>query len=202
MKTIAPDPAPIIDLLRRILEGIVAHKEDLVIEHRKTLTSSMTITIQAHLADTARLIGEGALTYRALSALARAIGAQRGLRINIPPIREPVTGEPERYKFAANPDWPKAEIDKLLDDTCRAAFCHPEIIGIAYDHDDENITSTAEVTVSRSEPAEVVAAMSASLSRVFDAIGRNHGRLFVVDVIPNGDAVEKQPATAQGRYSR
>lgn len=201
MKTNA-DPLPIIALLRRILEGIVAHKKDLVIDYRKTLSRSMTITLQAHLADTARLIGEGALTYRAISALVGAIGGQRGIRINIPPVKEPVVGEPERYKFTANPDWPKVEIAQLLEDTCKAVFCHPEVIAIAYDHDDENITSTAEVTVSRSEPADVVSALKTALGRVFDAIGRNHGRLLVVDVIASGDPVENQPATASGRFSR
>ena len=201
MKTIhvgdTPEP---VALLRRLLVEMVSHPENLLVESR-LLSASMTITLQAHAADTARLIGEGAMTYRAINIIMRAVGAQLGTRISIPPVREPVVGEPERYKFTANPDWPKDRILELLADTVRACFCFPDAISIAPDHDDDNITTTAEITVSRSEPAELVDALQKSLTRVFDAIGRNHGRLFAIDILATADAAAPQPVSARGRYT-
>lgn len=197
MKTI--DPKPVLALLQRLLEGMVAYPDDLRIEHR-ALTASVTITIQAHAADTPRLIGEGAANYRALVAVLMGAGAQQGYRVNIPPIREPITGEPERYSFQADPNWPRSNILALVRETAKAVVAHPSSVRIAVDDDDPNITTTVEVFVSRTERAELVDALAPAIRRLFDAIGRAKGRLVAVDFMAESDPA--QPDTADGRNTK
>lgn len=197
MKTI--DPKPVIALLQKLLTEMVEHPENLVIEHR-ALTASVTITIQAHAGDTPRLIGEGAGNYRAIVAIATAAGARRGFRVNIPPIKEPVVGEPSRYRFTPTPDWPRKRILGLLRDTLGAVFAHPEKVVCNEDDDDANHITTVEAFVSRMERAEVLDALAPAIRRVFDAIGKAHGRLLAVDVVQSADP--EQPDSADGRHMK
>lgn len=194
MKTI--DPKPMMTLLTRILSEMVEHPEHLKIEQR-SLTASVTITIQAHAGDTPRLIGEGAGNYKAIVAIATAIGARRGFRVNVPPIKEPIIGEASRYRFTPNPDWPRKRILGLLRETLEAVFAHPERLRLSEDDDNSNHITTIEAFVSRTEKVEIIDALSPAIRRVFDAIGKAHGRLLAVDVVQDSDP--EQPETADGR---
>ena len=197
MKTI--DAKPVLNLLTKLLTEIVEHPENLVIEHR-ALTASVTVTIQAHAGDTPRLIGEGAGNYRAIVAIVTAMGARRGFRVNVPPIKEPVVGEPSRYRFTPNPDWPRKKILALLKETAAAVFAHPERLEFHEDDDDANHITTVEVFVARTERAEVLDSLGPAVRRVFDAIGKAHGRLLAVDVVQSTDP--EQPDTSDGRHMK
>lgn len=185
-----------LDLFRRVIVQMVAHPEALVIESRK-LTASVIVTIQAHAADTPRLIGEGAANYRALVAIVTAMGDRAGWRVTVPPIKEPTVGEPARYKFESQADWPQEKILALLREVLAAMFHHEDDIRTAVDEDAENAITTIEVFVSRQERADLVDLIGPALRRVFDAIGRANGRLLAVDVMRDSDPA--QPETADGR---
>jgi len=193
------DLKPVVNLLRRLLEEMVAHPGDLVIE-TKSLTQFVVITIQAHAADTPRLIGSGAVNYRSLVAIGKALGQRAGFRVSIPKIKEPVVGEPDRYKFEADPQWPKDKIVKLLQDTAQAIFAGASEVSLCDDNSTDS--TTMEVWVARSE-ATLAFAMNSSIATVFDAIGRKNGRLIYVDVVPKKRTEDEppQPKTAAGRYA-
>jgi predicted RNA-binding protein YlqC (UPF0109 family) len=194
------DPSPEVDLLRRLLSRMVAYPETLVLD-AKAFYGSATISIQAHAADTPRLIGTGCVNYRSIRAIMLAVCARRGYSVTVPKIREPVTGVPEQYKFTANPRWPSTELLALLTDTVRGCVEQPESVRLEPHHDDENVTTTVEVFVSRTENKDVLRALGPAIKTVFDAIGRTNGRLLNVALIPDAEPSQEQPASARGRYT-
>lgn len=193
--------AVFLDLFRRIVTEIISHPENLVIES-KEFTQSLVLTVQAHAADTPRLIGEGAVNYKALVVVATALGARAGLRVSVPPIREPVVGEPDRYKFSPTPDWPKEKIVKLLTDTARATFADPDAVEVKLFDDESTVSTTVELWVARNERSALVFALGAALRTLFDAIGKANGRLIYLDVVAKKDIEGPQPTSADGRFSK
>jgi predicted RNA-binding protein YlqC (UPF0109 family) len=193
--------AAFIDLFRRLVTEIIAHPENLVIE-TKLHTQSIVLTLQAHAADTPRLIGSGAATYNALVTVATALGARAGLRVSIPPIREPDVGEPARYKFTPQEQWPKERIVTLLTDTARAAFADPDAIEVKLFDDDASVSTTIELWVARNERGALVFALGAALRTLFDAIGKANGRLIFLDVVAKKESEGPQPGTASGRFTK
>jgi len=187
-------------LFRRVVTEIISHPEDLVLE-AKQFTQSIVVTIQAHAADTPRLIGEGAANYKALVLLAVALGARAGLRVSIPPIREPVVGKPDRYKFAPNESWPKEKIIKLLLDVARGTFSDPDAVEAKVFDDDSTVSTTVELWVARNERLALVTGFGSALRTLFDAIGKANGRLLYLDVVAKKDVDGRQPATAAGRFA-
>lgn len=186
LKTI--DAGPSVELLKRILSRMVSHPENLVIDH-VGFTASAKVTIQAHAADTPRLIGERAVNYRSISVLFQAICATAGFRVHVLPIKEPSVGTPDRYKFEANKNWPAEEILELLDETARAVFQDPDAIKIEATHSDADVSSTVELFCSKGERPELLALIGPAIERIFDAIGRANGRLLYLSVIPNREPV-------------
>jgi len=196
------DPKGAIDLLRRLLTEMIAYPQELVIQH-KAFATSVTITLQAHAADTKCLIGSFANNYRAITTTMLWIGARQGFRVTIPPIREPVTGNAdERYTFAANPEWPKVRLMALIHETAHALFDEP--ISFKVHDDDENYTTTVEIFVSRLQKPGLLVAIGPALETLFDAIGRKNGRILSVclvpDLAPEQPAV-RQPVSARGRFT-
>ncbi len=190
-----------LDLFRRIVTEIISHPENLVIEP-KVFTQSIVLTVQAHAADTPRLIGEGAANYKALVTVATALGARAGLRVSVPPIREPVVGAPDRYKFNANDHWPKDRIVRLLTETAQATFAEPDAVEVKLFDDDSTVSTTIELWVARNERSALVFALGAALRVLFDAIGKANGRLIYLDVIAKKEVEGPQPASAAGRFSK
>jgi predicted RNA-binding protein YlqC (UPF0109 family) len=195
MKT---DPQPFLSLLRRLVSEMVAYPGDVVIDHR-TMAASITVTIQAHAADTPRLIGSQAQNYSAISAIAVAIGAKAGYRVHVPPIREPVVGQPERFRFASRPDWPREKLIKLVRDTMDAMFLHPSSIVYDEAEDPDGLMTTLDVVVSAQEREVLARELAGPVRKLFDAIGRANGRLLAVDLVQD---TEVQPATAAGRHAK
>jgi predicted RNA-binding protein YlqC (UPF0109 family) len=193
--------AAFLDLFRRLVTEIISHPENLVIE-TKLHTQSIVLTLQAHAADTPRLIGSGAATYNALVTVAAALGARAGLRVSVPPIREPVVGEPGRYKFAPQEQWPKERIVKLLTDITRAAFADSGAVEGKLFDDDASGSTTIELWVARNERGALVFALGAALRTLFDAIGKSNGRIIYLDVIAKKEIEGPQPWTASGRFTK
>jgi predicted RNA-binding protein YlqC (UPF0109 family) len=193
--------AAFLDLFRRLVTEIISHPENLIIE-TKLHTQSIVLTLQAHAADTPRLIGSGAETFRALGIIAAAMGARAGLRVSIPPIREPVVGEPDRYKFAPQKQWPKERIVALLTDVARAAFADSGAVEVKLFDDDASVSTTIELWVARNERGALVFALGAALRTLFDAIGKANGRILYLDVIAKKEIEATQPGTAAGRFTK
>ena len=191
----------VLTLFRRLVTEIISHPENLVID-AKQHTQSMVLTVQAHAADTSRLIGEGASNYKALVTMATALGGRAGMRVSVPPIREPVIGERDRYKFTPNPEWPRTRIMDLLSDTARAVFADPDAIEIKPFDDDGTVSTTVELWVARNERTTLVHPVGEALRTLFDAIGKANGRLIYLDVIPKKEVEGPQPATAGGRFTK
>jgi predicted RNA-binding protein YlqC (UPF0109 family) len=189
-------------LARDLASMMVSHPDDLIVDVRAH-TATMSIAFQGHAADTNKLIGEGAANYRALVMVMRAAGAKLGVRVQVPPIREPSVGLPERYRFQPDPNWPEKLIERLARRTVAAVFEHEALIRVDAFQSEPDYTTTLEIFVSRSEKPELVTMLAGPLARLFDAIGRTHGRVVILTVIAEGPAAEQerpQPATAAGRY--
>ena len=188
------DIEKVVDLFKRVVAAMCDHPDSLVVTARP-LRASVSVSVQAHAVDTSRLIGSGGQNYWALSTIASAIGARRKIRVKVPPIREPVVGEPARFEFKADPNWPRARILALLDETLAATFFHPVASNV--DDDEEFFTTTVEVTMDRRERMGWVDRFGNALAIIFDAIGRTNGRVLMIDFIV--DAEPAQPESAAGR---
>jgi predicted RNA-binding protein YlqC (UPF0109 family) len=193
--------AAFLDLFRRLVTEIISHPENLIIE-TKLHTQSIVMTLQAHAADTPRIIGSGAENFKALGIIAAALGARAGLHVSVPPIREPVVGEPDRYKFSPQPDWPKERIVKLLTDLARAAFADSSAVEVKLFDDDASVSTTIELWVARNERGALVFGVGAALRTLFDAIGKANGRLIFLDVVAKKESEGPQPGTAAGRFTK
>lgn len=198
MRTIDIDS--VMTLLKMVLTQMISHPQELVIE-KFPLAKSLKITIQAHAADTGRLIGEGGANYNALVALMSTIGARYGIRVNIAPIKEPVVGESERYRFHSNPNWPKQNIMGLIKQISRCAFSYPDQIEVVAHDDAETLSTTIEVMVARNETEATVRVLQRAYNVLFDAIGKSNGRILYVDIVPQQDAEPAQPSSASGRFA-
>jgi predicted RNA-binding protein YlqC (UPF0109 family) len=83
----------------------------------------LSISVRAHGADTPRLIGRGGQTFNAVRAVVVVAAARTGLRVSFPGVSDPIKGVGEMLpEFIPAPNWPKLEFERLLTDTCEAAF--------------------------------------------------------------------------------
>jgi predicted RNA-binding protein YlqC (UPF0109 family) len=200
------DKHPIADLLERLAGGMCHYPDALRFEHRFS-PASATLTVRAHAADTSRLIGEGGKNYQALRTLMQAAGARRGLSVTLARFMEPVTGQPERHSatMTENPDWPREKLIRLLRDTLDAVFEFSDRIEVAEYPEATAAMTTFEVYISPLEKPDLYDLLKEPLWRIFDAIGRRHGRVLNVTVatakVTRPESMERQPKTAAGRFS-
>lgn len=168
--------------LRRIIERFTIHHNLLAIE-TVSVGGVVNVFIQAHRADTSRLIGERGASFRALSTLVAALAGADGYRAVLQPIAEPTAGEPEKFtRFVHNPGWDRECITRLLELLCNRIFEGRAAIE-ARDACNQTIYV---VRVPVDEMPECVRAIGSALHVIFNAIGKSNGRLIMVGVEMTG----------------
>lgn len=178
---------------------MISYPDALVLEVQERPTS-YTITIQAHAADTPRLIGEAGRNYRAIASMMSLIGGRARHRIHIPPIKEPVVGVHERYQFCPDLHWPKEDLRSLLCRVARAMFEHPEAVRVEMEDIEATLSTNVQILVAKTEATAMVKAAQDCLTVLWDAIGKANGRLLYLDVVP-GVELELQPPKSDGRFA-
>jgi len=188
-------------VLRRLIEGFAFFPKDIELSFT-THPFLVRVRIRANARDTAHIIGDEGFQFRALCKIAQAIGKRHGARVSFSHIERPVVGCKAEYpKFVPRIDWPREKIKALALDTVRSCFVSGDLARIQdEDVSDEETIFTAHVS-ERERPQQVESLVGA-LGSVFNAIGRFHGRVVTLVVMPDvEDDSGPQPRSADGRHT-
>lgn len=175
-----------VELIQRIVKEFTFHHDTLAVS-TEDVAGKCVVVIQAHAADTPRLIGGGGLNFKGLSVLVAAIGNRFKEKLLLK-VADPVVGSKERYeKFHAVENWNREKIIGLLKDTCAVVFQHPVMINVG---DLNRETSLITIQLSRLEDQRFVEPIGKALGIVWNAVGKANGRDLKLDVeVEGGDSV-------------
>lgn len=166
-------------LLRRLISEFTYHPEALRIVS-EPIGRMGKITLQAHKADTSRIVGERGSHIKALTAIVEAIGDKEGQPLIVELI-EPVFGEPERFaKYKGAENWNGEKIRQLLQDVAAAIFRpEPKI-----ETHSAGETTAMEILVQQRSQSHRVDDLEIALRALFNAIGKANGRKLHVSILP------------------
>lgn len=188
-------------VLRRLIEGFAFFPNDIELS-LTTHPYLVRVRIRANARDTAHIIGEEGFQFRSLCKISQAIGKQHGVRVSFSHVERPIVGSKAEYpKFISLPDWPRAKIKALALDTVKRCFVSGDLASIQ-DNDVSEEETIFVAHVSELENPRNVESLVGALGVVFNAIGRFHGRVVTLIVIPDvPDDSVPQPRSASGRHA-
>lgn len=163
-------------LLRRLCEGLIKHTQDLSIVPSFRGGNISKYRIRAHVSDVGRIVGTGGERFNALKFLCQTVGMKEGRQIVLERPVESIGGKRERFDdYEPRADWPKEQIEKLLNDVCEACFkVKPVVSFLAPSH--------FMVACDVSEPLHLMEALRPYLQNVFNGIGTTNGQQLEIPV--------------------
>lgn len=182
---------------------IADHEPSINIKRGRTIVS---LTITPDERDFAKLIGGQGAIHMALAALAGLIGHRNGFEFIYNSLHEPEQARGSRAipnsvkgAFLPRPDWNQAKIEATLRQTADHIF-GPSVIDEM--HLQEVSKSIYEILVPKGQSNNaIMVAGQTALNRLYDAIGRKHGRKIQICVV-DAPAEREQPLAADGRFAR
>lgn len=204
MKATTIDTRPLTKLLRTILELIVQHPQELLIE-AKPHAASVEVYITPHAADTAKVIGKKSATYLGFRTVLAYIGANHGYRTTLAKIQEAVTGEKEPWKYTTRDQWPKAKVLAALRDTVAAVYPQAGQEIQTYESRDAKSTTLEVFIEGNKEDLDPSGWLAKSIAAIWTSIGVTQGHDLNVDLIFKGTAQPGeagQPKSAAGRFAK
>lgn len=186
-------------LMRDLVEGFTFHHQDLQIAAKRH-GKFILLTWRGNKADTSRMIGKRAETFKSFVKLFKLIGEQHGYHVDVDKVGEPVTGGWEEYgRFTAKPDWGKEKIVSLLERVITLAVKHDPVEINCEDID--HMRTLVNVQISMAESLKTEQELNSSMLHIFKIIGNASGRKILVTVMRKLEPEPMQPETSAGRYA-
>jgi predicted RNA-binding protein YlqC (UPF0109 family) len=169
-----------VNLVGRIVREFTFHHDDLKI-WVELMGRVQIVYMQTHKADMPRVIGKQGAHRNALFNLTEMIGQRYKAELRFENV-EPEAGEVERFKpFQAAGRWDSRPIVQLMKDCCQSIFQYETKVSIT--DSGHTPTSNLQVVVSNQENMQYTARAAEILKVLFNAIGKRHGRILLVDLI-------------------
>lgn len=186
-------------IVRRLTREICLHPDDLEVWETRA-GAGVEIGMRAHQGDKPRVIGPKGTHFKALAAIAKAIGEKNRQVVTMPGVSESVVGEPDRYpQFTVREDWPRDRFTRLAEDTATALMKGPVQVSAA---DHEEGTTIITITVHRDESPRLIDMALACLQLLLNSGGRTQGRVVTVRIVPTENQFDlREPRTADGRFA-
>lgn len=168
------------DLVKRILEEIVRHPEDIKVTEN-IIGRTVDMEVESHPGDMPRVMGREGKFSKALIELMSLISSRVGGVIKIrftDPIERVYEPSPE---IEMKPDWNSANVYRIAADICGMIFVHPVELEI---QDGDNCTSVIDIVTDSQERYSVNDRAMRALTTIFAAIGKANGRNIIVTVAP------------------
>ncbi len=188
-------------VLRRLIEGFAFYPKDLELS-LTTHPYLVRVRLRANATDTAHIIGEGGFQFRALCKIAQAIGKRHGVHVSFSHVERSVVGTKAAYsKFVPRLNWPRARLKTLALDTVKRCCVSGDLATIE-DLDVSEEETLFTIHVSERENLQQIESMIGAIGSVFNAIGRFHGRVVTIILVPDlPDDSTPQPKSSAGRHS-
>jgi predicted RNA-binding protein YlqC (UPF0109 family) len=168
------------NLAGRIVREYTFHHDQLKIWPEK-MGQIEIIYMQTHRADMPRVLGGQGKHRHALYNLVEQVGLRHSTELRLENV-EPEVGDVERFKpFQAAVRWDSKPIVQLMRDICKSVFLYETHVSLT--DSQHSATSNIQVVVSNEERMQTAVRMSESLKVLFNAIGKRHGRILLVDVV-------------------
>lgn len=167
------------DIFTRLCAGVIEHNQDLKLERTFNGSRMNKYVIRCNPTDFSRIIGKRGLRFKGMKFLMQAAGAKIGHSLSLETCQRPNVEIQENLPpFSVNVRWPKAEVTKLLQDTCAASFSKPvEIVT------QEAVGSCIFIIKpDKLESCSLVDAIAPALQNIFSGIGTMCGCLISIDV--------------------
>jgi predicted RNA-binding protein YlqC (UPF0109 family) len=175
----------VVKLLRELVLAYTRHGEHLVTEAHK-LTTSISITMQAHRDDHPKIVGAGGKHIWALKTVFDFIGRGQGIRIRVTLIEPEVGEKMPMAPFQANPRWKSDRAVSLLTKILGMVTHQP----CRVEAQDAGAETTLEVLPPPNERDKLLRPhesekneFGTALDDLFHAIGKAEGRNLSIDVI-------------------
>lgn len=163
--------------LRGVVEAFTDHHEDLTIEAR-ALGRVMIVVLQAHAAETPRIIGSQGKHVSALQTLLDRVGRRMEKRIRLE-IKEAQRGEKRPLRpYEANDEWNPEPMRKLLARIVRETIGHPNP-KVQYDRVENCCNFRVEQRAG--EDLELDPELANAIDRLLCAVGRHQGQQVFLD---------------------
>jgi predicted RNA-binding protein YlqC (UPF0109 family) len=175
-----------LNLLGRIVRELTFHHDALKIV-AEPLGRVQIIYLQTHKADMGRVIGGQGAHRIAMCSLVELIGQRYSTELRLENM-EPELGQVERFKPFQPAKWDKEtrqSVIQLLKDICQAVFMYETRVEIT--DSDKTPNSYFQVIVSRQENMQRAAKVSEALKVLFNAIGKRHGRILLIDLVSDAE---------------
>lgn len=186
------------DLIRRICEQMILKPDRLKLDVMP-MTNSFVVYVVAGYSDAKRIVGSKGVHFEALKILTGLLGKKHGFSGKLDSIQDDGNPQEDRYAdFVPSSDWPKAKVQKLVEDICEACLSEPARVTI---QDGQNGMSVIEIFTADDEAKETVESLSLALIYLVKPIGKGNQRRLMVNVIAETSG-EKQPASADGRFAK
>jgi len=174
-----------INLVRRIVREFTFDKDQLKL-WKESLGRTNIINLQVAKSDMPRIIGKKGAHWHALFNLVEQIGLRHSIRLRLE-CREPEPGEIQHFPpFQPAPQWDSRPVVQLVRDIVQAVFAYPADVWLT--DSAHSPTSVIQVVVRDQENRSVVDRVAESLKVLFNAVGKRHGRILLLEVITGSQA--------------
>lgn len=139
---------------------------------------TLNLSFCAHADDVPRIIGSNGLTIRALRAVVQAMADSLQVKVNLN-VMEPKVGKRlVQEPFRVNPDYQITEDEQLLREVGGAIFND----GVSVNWVSTDTESATLVLVVEAERNQYDQELERSLSTIWNAIGKSHGKKLCVEI--------------------
>lgn len=166
--------------IRALISEWMNFPKDLTVSE-SVLGKTITLTIQCHGSDMARLMGSGGTTKGHIDAVCKLIGMRHGLAVRTT-FLEPAVGERCKLPdFKGKTKWNSEPARRAVQGVLNLMLAH-ECKAEVFDGD--KFESIIQVEVSPREDAEILAMIETRLGQLVKAIGMQQGRVASLVMIP------------------
>jgi predicted RNA-binding protein YlqC (UPF0109 family) len=174
----SPEIESINDLVQRLLSGLVVNSKDIELVVKGSDKSAL-VDVRCNAADCQKVIGKQGSHFKAIGLIAELAADHLDVVYKLRSLLPSVVGEASVYHrqpFVYNPNWPKAEIEKLLIDVLRMTTGQRAIIKHEQDQ------SYARMTVDIEADEGLLDELRTPINKLFNSIGIANGVAIIVDI--------------------
>ncbi len=195
-KTATPE-ALCIDIVKRLIQEVVLHPEQVAIDHDEDF-DSFVVRLPSE-GESRKAIGSNGANVEGLKAIVERIAKKHHKTFH---LQFPKPGNPLCERYPDTPftdDWNSAHIVKLVSDIADAVLKYPARVVLK---DGAESRTKIKVLTSTDEDPQTLIALNESLVSLFKAIGRGNGRrLLLIEFATDPDWTAAAQASNKGQVT-